>query len=573
MLVPRPLLLLLLPLLGTGLLLRGPLHTTARRAAPRQVWAQKEGGGDAEPFNLLFTESLEECQGRVCAFEPGSKVPAWLKGSLIRNGPGLFQAGGRRYTHLFDGMAKLTKYTFGGSGGDSSSVEFSAAFLRSEWFKRARGSDGELPPSITTGPVEPPWSAWENFQALLTSQQFDNVPVNIHQMGGPGGPWAAVTDAPVALEFSTADLSTKGRIKYASPVTGRGGVELFSTAHPATDSQGRTLNYFLELNPVSGNTAHIVRIDPQLQRTVVGSVPVGPIGIPYVHDISVTENYAILAVWPIRISNAALFNGRGFLPQLEWCPKEQPESKIYVFDLRASTATAGAAPVATFTAPAIFSYHHINAYEQKGSVVLDVSGYSDAAIVNGPHAFAYLDNCKDAETRRKQARDGRWMRFELPVGDVVGGRVEVKELRAVDAHGQHFTSELVTINPKFAGKRHRYSYGFTGFAGQGPDAGGFTDWAIVKLDHDGGSSEAATVKVWKEAGSYPSEPIMVPRAAGASDDGDSEDVGVVLSQVFDSKKRESFLLVLDAKTMQELGRAYLGLVCPVSFHGAWIDQV
>jgi torulene dioxygenase len=49
-----------------------------------------------------------------------------------------------------------------------------------------------------------------------------------------------------------------------------------------------------------------------------------------------------------------------------------------------------------------------------------------------------------------------------------------------------------------------------------------------------------------------------------------EDDGVLLSQVYDGDKRDTFLLVLNAKTMAEIGRFYTGLICPVSFHGQMV---
>ena len=201
---------------------------------------------------------------------------------------------------------------------------------------------------------------------------------------------------------------------------------------------------------------------------------------------------------------------------------------------------------------------------------MDVSGYSDAEIVNGEHGFAYLPKVKDPALRKLQSRDAKWMRFVLPVSTRAGGRVEPMELRAVDETGRAYTAELVTINPLFARKRHRYSYGFSGFAGAGQDAGGFKEWAIIKLDHLAGeasSGAAATVKVWAESNSFPSEPVFVP-----SPNGGVEDEGVVLSQVLDTDRRETYILVLDGKTLQELGRAYLGMVMPVSFHGAWVAE-
>lgn len=519
----------------------------------------------------LFSDSMQECSDRKIKFVR-DKIPKWLSGSLIRNGPACFGTPDRRYSHLFDGLAKLSKYKF-----FEGELEFSAAFLKTEWYDSIVNRS-KVPPSITTGPVIPPFSLLENLQAVITSStQFDNVPVNLHQIGGKGGPYVCVTDAPVSIEFDPATLSTKGRVKFPNAITSLGGVELFSTAHPKEDSSGRTINYFLELNVLKGNVAHIVRTDSSLSREVLGSVRVGALdSIPYVHDISVTQNYAVLAVWPLRLNPSSLLNGKGFLPQLEWLPSEgESETRIFVFDLNKSGSSP---PVAQYRAPPMFAYHHINAFETRnGDLVIDVSGYTDAKIVNGDHGFAYLDKCKDAAQRALQEKDAKWFRYELPLSRWDHNTdnsqfVTPRELPAVDQNGQTYTSELVTINPLYARKEFRFSYGFTGFAGAGEDRGGFLDWAIVKLDHskaiDPNLRSTATAKIWKSSGCYPSEPIFVPRFQ----EGGGEDEGVLLSQVYDATLGDSFLLVLDAKDMTEIDRAYLGMVCPTSFHGKWIGM-
>lgn len=38
------------------------------------------------------------------------KVPAWLEGTLIRNGPGIQKIGQDEYKHVFDGLAILHRY-------------------------------------------------------------------------------------------------------------------------------------------------------------------------------------------------------------------------------------------------------------------------------------------------------------------------------------------------------------------------------------------------------------------------------------------------------------------------------
>ena len=200
--------------------------------------------------------------------------------------------GSRTYTHAFDGLAKLVSFQLGGE-----SVLFSTRFLRSSWYEES--AKAAMPASVTTGPVKPVWSPAEGLLAALTGTAFDNTPVNIHRLGGAGGRWVAVTDAPPLIEFDPVTLETRGRIDTtASKVVGATrklgvavpGFEAFSTAHPQRHpTTGETLNYFLELRPIGGPVGHIVASSAAagsaVERRVVGSVEfetIGVKGIPYV---------------------------------------------------------------------------------------------------------------------------------------------------------------------------------------------------------------------------------------------------------------------------------------------------
>ena len=81
---------------------------------------------------------------------------------------------------------------------------------------------------------------------------------------------------------------------------------------------------------------------------------------------------------------------------------------------------------------------------------------------------------------------------------------------------------------------------------------------IAKLDVKTGESMA-----WREDGCHPGEPVLVRRPES---DPESEDEGVILSVVLDARRESSFLVVLDAGTMEELGRAEAPVRLPPGFH-------
>lgn len=90
----------------------------------------------------LFLDAPEEVRTPKKLSTQGAGIPEWLKGTLYRNGPGMFGAQGtaksddkdakiRRYNHVFDGLAKITRYHFG----DDNSVTYSSRFIDSNFYK------------------------------------------------------------------------------------------------------------------------------------------------------------------------------------------------------------------------------------------------------------------------------------------------------------------------------------------------------------------------------------------------------------------------------------------------------
>jgi carotenoid cleavage dioxygenase-like enzyme len=86
-------------------------------------------------------------------------------------------------------------------------------------------------------------------------------------------------------------------------------------------------------------------------------------------------------------------------------------------------------------------------------------------------------------------------------------------------------------------------------------AAGWID-RIVKVDVEERSS-----LTWTEEGCFPGEPVFVARR-----DGEHEDDGILLSVVL-GPSGNSFLLVLDARSLSELARAHVPHHIPFGFHG------
>lgn len=465
---------------------------------------------------------------------PGNKlevlgsIPSYVKGAYIKNGPGAFSTpdGSRRYTHAFDGLAKLQKFDI--EGGE---VTFTARFVDSK-VKKSMLEENTIPGHVSVGPVEPPFKWWE---VLKGTFDWDNTCVNLEELSSTGT-ICAVSDAEVKNEIDIGTLETV-RMLDSSQIEGAVGITMFSTAHSKVSRRdGLTYNYYLDIG--LENRAHIVRRNHDLTQTSIGSVKLES-KFSYVHEISMTDNYAVLVQHPVFVDMVKVFKESMLMPTVEFDPSVN--TKIYLFDLE------GKKPVEMFEAPPCWSYHHANAYEEGSNVVLDLIAYETPYMANSPHAYLYPDNMKTEETRLKQAREGAVWRFNM---DLEGGeRMVIPEKKTmIDKEtGLPLTIELTSVAPDHLGKPYRFVYGFTGFH-QGKL--GYMDWAILKQD----VGENEPHLTWYEEFMYPGEVTFV-----RDPDGTNEDDGVLLATVYDARRNENCLLVLDACNMKELARAYTGV--------------
>jgi carotenoid cleavage dioxygenase-like enzyme len=81
----------------------------------------------------------------------------------------------------------------------------------------------------------------------------------------------------------------------------------------------------------------------------------------------------------------------------------------------------------------------------------------------------------------------------------------------------------------------------------------------VKVDIKNGSH-----RVWHEEGCYPGEPVFAGTPGRVA-----EDDGLILSVVLDARSSNSFLLVLDAASFEEVARAEIQQPILFGYHGAY----
>jgi len=460
--------------------------------------------------------SLEDETATELAVE--GHLPGWLEGTLIRNGPGAFELGGAAVDHWFDGLAMLQRFTFSGAG----TIDYQNRFLRTTTFERA------LEGSFTGGFATGESTLRERLWGVLFGEPYDNTNVIAERLGDQ---YLALTETLRQVEFDPVTLETLGSQQYDGPApTGQ-----LACAHLRRDPDTGVLWNF-ETKFGRSNAYLVYSIDPGGKRTPVTTVPVDEPA--YMHSFALTPDYVILTEFPFVVDPMDFLKpGRlgPFIDSYRWEPERG--TRFTIVD-RESGELVGRP-----TTEAFFGFHHANAYQADGEVVID------------------LETLPDVEAVGTLTVDG------LRAGDldVVGGSLERFRLDPTDGDGAtiarqrlHEGTALPTISPAQWTKPHHYVYA------QRTDQP-VMEWptGVVKIDTESGSGSE-----FDSGADHFGEPIFVPNP-----DGSDEDDGVILALALDVDDARSDLVILDGASLTEIARASLPRPIPFDFHGRFFPEV
>jgi beta,beta-carotene 9',10'-dioxygenase len=456
-------------------------------------------------------ETLQD-EAQDVALRVTGALPDWLSGSLIRNGPGLFEAGDRSVRHWFDGQAMLHRFAV-----EAGAVTYGNRFLHTKAYQAAKG--GHL--AYSEFATDPCRAIFKRLMTVFDPGITDNAAVNVARLGQRH---LAMTEAPLSVEFDPATLETLG---YGPQVPGT-----FATAHPHHDpSSGALINHATLMGP--RNAYRFFVQEPDRRARVLASKTVRRPG--YVHSFAMSDRYIALTEFPFIVNPIAIpLSGKPFIENFRWEPERG--TRILVFD-RHSGRKAG-----IFETEAGFAFHHVGAWDEGGSLVMDFCDHGSPEIV----AALYLDRLRSEHPTEGTRNPPRLRRVRI---GVEAGKVSSTFLSAQGL-------ELPRINEQHRYlQRYRYVYGI---AASDEDAYDVAD-ELVKLDNESGEALR-----WHEPGCYPGEPVFV-----SAPEPKDEDDGLALSIVLDATNRRSYLLVLDAKSWEELARAEAPHLIPHGIHGAF----
>uniref|UniRef100_T1KM42 Uncharacterized protein n=2 Tax=Tetranychus urticae TaxID=32264 RepID=T1KM42_TETUR len=510
---------------------------------------------------------LQECSEPVTAKVVG-QIPTWVKGYLLRNGPGLRKIGPDEYRHLFDGLALIHQFTI-----DNGYVTYRNKFLRSEAYVRNMKANRIVVSDFGTRAYPDPCkSLLGRYMSYFSFKQFtDNDSVSIYPVGDE---LYASTESTFLHKIDPKTINSTGSTNMAQYVAVN-----TQTAHPHTDPNG--VIYNLGSNFSGKGSYNVIKIDPNASKgftstSILTSIPVRhPMYPSYYHSFLVTEDFIIFIEQPLVSSIPSIllnhFTGGSFSASLKW----RPEFKTRFNVIKKSN---GEIIANNYVSEPFAFFHTINAYQEDGHIICDICCYQDGSIVNvlftdklsqisSQAAESKAESVKEFQSLQSQAR-----RYVLPLNVDSSNESSTNLIRLkgssakakrngneIEVFYEPLTStgssmaEMPQINyHHYNGKNYQYFYSIA----RGKDL--LTQ--LLKCN-----VKTKETVIWSDAGCTPSEPVFIPKP-GAID----EDDGVILSAVLYEKiENEGFLLVLDGKSFKELARAHFKTPSAITsdFHG------
>lgn len=453
-------------------------------------------------------------------------LPAGLRGTLLRNGPGL-QRAGETPVHFLDGYALVAAARF-----DAGRVTYHARAVDLPLAERERAAGRLLARRPFTNR---PGGRLANFGRMQLSTGAAH---DVYAWGGS----VVASDIDGHHRLDPASLDTLG----PAPINALGGGIAQLSPMPRVDPHtGHLIAFVMKPGIFGSDTVTFVELDAswrEQSRTVRSLGVKGAV----LHDLVATEHHYLTPEFGLLDVPSAAAGGVVVLDALRVPPGS---TRIVVVPRR------GDGPVRSLPLPdGAQTFHLVNAYEEGGRLVVDATFYP------GGLDFDWLN----------PAGLGRGTRATVPprsesgpflcrhVLDLASGAHELRVHRET-------SGEAPSIREDRTGRRHRFAYvSAQGTRGDEPVENAYYWYhAVAKVDCDAGS----TVGLW-DAG--PRVNVAAPQFVAR---GDAEDDGWVLTWTHDAATKRGELVVLDATDLGRGPIARLALPGPLppASHVGWLD--
>jgi all-trans-8'-apo-beta-carotenal 15,15'-oxygenase len=475
------------------------MTTVSHVIHPPKAWAK----AIAQPAQEFPLQPLPVISGAI---------PADLRGSLYRNGPGRLERQGQRVNHWFDGDGAVLAVHF--EEGEASATY---RYVRSAGYTDEEAADQFLYSGYGSLAPGPFWQRWNaqvknvgNTSVLALSDKL---------LALWEGGWPHHLD-PHTLE--TKGIHALGQLSPDEPYS----------AHPKRHPQtGHIFNFGLVAG--ANATLNLYRSDRSGHIDKKHAIPLN--GIPLIHDFVLAGRYLVFCVPPVRLNPLpAVLGFQSFSDALMWQPRQGTQLVIIDADTLEVISSEAVDPW--------YQWHFGKGFvNNDGDIVLEVVRYEDFATNQQLREIA-------SGTLKTPAIGQLWRLCVAPQ------TAQVRTQTCLVADYCEFP-QVPTDQPAVTAPTY--------FSLQLPDEDNTGELfrAIARYEPDIDHLTVAQAGIDR----YPSEPIYVPKC-------DAEPPsGWVLTVVYDGAKHQSEVWIYDSDRFAELPVCRLSLpgVVPHSFHGTW----
>jgi all-trans-8'-apo-beta-carotenal 15,15'-oxygenase len=360
------------------------------------------------------------------------KIPKELRGVFYRNGPGLFERGGQRYQHWFDGDGLLNAWRFTDSG-----VSHQARFIRTEKFIAESEANEFLMPSFGT--------AIKAKRAIKNSDSVNTANTNVVRLGDR---LLAMWEGGSAYDLDPQTLATRG------PVTWKPELKAMPfSAHPKVEADGTFWNFG------TAGFGKIVlyqlsAIGEMLRYHLLEAPPCAML-----HDFAVSQKHIIFLLAPVTMDRENLKAGGSFGESLRWNAKESV--KVLVVEKADFTKQR------VMEVPAFMIFHFGNAWEMNNVIHVDFVKSNNLNIMSD-----YMPRIMRGESTAAGATNACFMNIDLNKGRCT------METRSESV-------EFPRIDPRFVAQRNRLVF-YPSYVGNDP-ASRFN--SVLRVDSETGKTD------------------------------------------------------------------------------------
>ena len=497
--------------------LRSDLHE------PDASWSAEGDPGTAKALKTGFADLLQESSSELTV---SGNIPDWISGGFVRNGTARWQTAQGRLNHWFDGMAMLHRLDV-----SNGMVKYKNRFLRSKNYRATVQHARNMYAQFGTDPKR---SFWNRVEVSLDffMQIGNNDFITVTPLGSQ---WISVGETPTQVAIDINSLETQGIFAFKDRL-----LSMWTCSHMLPDVPNQRVYSFSILALPFFSRYRFWHVDANDHtRHVYGSLKTSRPS--YMHSFGLSENYIVMTEFPLKISPLQLmvsgFTGRPISRCMKWDPSIGTTTTII-------NKNSGEV-VREVELPAMFGLHYLNTWEEDNCVVFDIAIYQDSKALY--HLFF---------DRLFSANGGNVpysciMRFKIPLDGSPPALPRQVSKAAI---------EMPRINFARNSSSYRYAYGQSW-----KKPGQFYD-RLVKIDTQAQNPDD-NATWWGKDGYLPSEPVYIEKPGAMA-----EDDGALVSVVLDmnTEPPTSFLIVLDAKSFEELGRATVPHVIPFGLHGEFV---